>query len=129
MEKVVIVTVIGQEMVERRNRALISATFVVLYIAHLVPTCLCLLHMLGQFCSVTAISELLVCIISSYVHDSLPPIGGGSNSGLTRSCRREAESAGRAVSIKCIIFGIGIGTGELGGAGGLDVRRAGSRRG
>jgi len=98
----VIVTVIGQKMVGRRNPALISATFVVLYIAHLVPTCLCLLHMLRQFCSVAAISELLVFTISSDVHDSLSPIGGGSNSGLTRSCRWEAQSAGRAVSVRYI---------------------------
>jgi len=93
-----------------------------------IPTCLCLLHMLCQFCSVTAISELLVFTISSDVHDSLSPIGWGSNSGLTRSCCREAESAGRAVSIKCFVFRIGISTGELGGAGGLNVRRVGSRR-
>ena len=72
--------------------------------------------------------ELLVCIMSSYVHDSLPPIGGESNSGSTRSCRWEAESTGRAASIKCFVFGIGIGTGGLGGAGGLDVWRVGSRR-
>jgi len=98
----VIVTVIGQKMVERRYPVLISTTFVVVYIAHLVPTCLCLLLMLRQFCSVTAISELLVFTISSDVHDSLSPTGGGSNSGLTRSCHWEAKSARWAVSIRYI---------------------------
>jgi len=32
------------------------------------------------------------------------------------------------VSIKCFVFSIGISTGELGGAGGLNVRRVGPRR-
>ena len=49
MEKDVIVTVIGQEMVERRTVRSFSAIFVVLYIAHIVPTCLRLLHMHRQF--------------------------------------------------------------------------------
>jgi len=58
----------------------------------------------------TAASELLVCIISSYVRDSQSPIGGESNLGSTRSCRWEAESSGRTTIIECCVFGIGIGT-------------------
>jgi len=70
-----------------------SAIFVVLYIAHIVSTCLRLLHMLRRFAQhllshgLTPTSELLVFSFSPYAHDSLPPIGGESNSGSTRSCR------------------------------------------
>jgi len=74
-----------------------SAILVVLYIAHIIPTCLGLLHCFVNslgICSVMVTSELLMCVISSYVHDSLTSIGGESNSGSTRSCHWEAESSG-----------------------------------
>ena len=84
-----------------------SANFVVICIAHIVPTCF--VNSLS-ICSATATSELLVCVISSCVHDLLPPIGGGNNSGSTRSCRWEGESSGRKTIIEPFVFGIGIGT-------------------
>ena len=113
MEKVVTATVMGQEMVERRNRALIFCGlcgFIYILLALSPPASTpstCFVTSL-RICLVTATPELLVCITSSYVHDSLPPIGGESNSGSTRSFHWEAESSGRT-TIECFVFGIGIG--------------------
>jgi len=76
-----------------------------------------------------------MCVVTSYVHDSLPPIGGESKSGSTRSCRWEAESSGRTTTIECFVFAIGMVLRLLldvlsggGGAGGLDFWHVGSRR-
>jgi hypothetical protein len=113
MEKGTIVKVIEQEAVERRNRALILRNPCGFIHRSLSPpanvSSICFVNPFSTL-SVTATSKLLVCIISSDVHDSLPPIGGESNSGSTRRCRWETESLGRTTTIESFVFGIGIGS-------------------
>ena len=87
-----------------------SAIFVVLYTAHIVPTCLRLLHMLRQFAqhllSHGNLRAAGVCRLL-YVHDSLVGRVIRDRQGV---CRWEAESSGRTTIIKFFVFAIGIGT-------------------